>query len=211
MWVSSAPVNALMVAKNSPIKTARDLDGKTVAVPGLGTGADYTVRDWLRANGADLATIKIIELPYSAMPAALEAGRIDAAHVAEPFIAVAKANARIMGAADDVLGKAYLRTVWFANAGWAKAHPDLVAKFAAVMREVGALGERQAQLRPERRHPGEVHADRSDAGQIDDARRLRREPRSEAAAARDRLEREVRGLYDVPGSGAAALLTRINA
>ena len=135
MWVSSAPVNALMVAKNSPITTARDLDGKTVAVPGLGTGADYTVRDWLRANGADLATIKIIELPYSAMPAALEAGRIDAAHIAEPFIAVAKANARIMGAADDVLGKAYLRTVWFANAGWAKAHPDLVAKFAAVMRE----------------------------------------------------------------------------
>jgi NitT/TauT family transport system substrate-binding protein len=135
MWVSTAPVNALMVAKNSPLRTARDLNGKTVAVPGLGTGADYTVRDWLSANGADLATIKIIELPYSAMPAALEAGRIDAAHVAEPFIAVAKANARILASADDVLGKSYLRTVWFANAAWAKAHPDLIAKFAAVMRE----------------------------------------------------------------------------
>jgi len=135
MWVANAPVNALMVAKNSPIRSARDLNGKTVAVPGLGTGADYTVRDWLQANGADLATVKIIELPYSAMPAALEAGRIDAAHVAEPFIAVAKANARILASADDVLGKAYLRTVWFANAAWAKAHPDLVAKFGAAMRE----------------------------------------------------------------------------
>lgn len=135
MWVASAPVNALMVAKNSAVRSARDLNGKTVAVPGLGTGADYTVRDWLQANGADLATVKIIELPYSAMPAALEAGRIDAAHVAEPFIAVARANARILASADDVLGKAYLRTVWFANAGWAKAHPDLVAKFGAVMRD----------------------------------------------------------------------------
>jgi NitT/TauT family transport system substrate-binding protein len=135
MWVSSAPVNALMVAKTSTVRSARELNGKTVAVPGLGTGADYTVRDWLQANGADLATIKIIELPYSAMPAALEAGRIDAAHIAEPFIAVAKASARILASADDVLGKAYLRTVWFANGAWAKAHPDLVAKFAAVMRE----------------------------------------------------------------------------
>jgi len=135
MWVSSAPVNALMVAKDSPIHNARDLNGKVVAVPGLGTGADYTVRDWLEANGADLTTIKVIELSYAAMPAALSAGRIDAAHVAEPFIAVAKQNARVLASADDVLGKSYLRTVWFANGAWAKAHPDLIARFATIMRE----------------------------------------------------------------------------
>ena len=135
MWVSYAPVNVLMVGKDSPVRNARDLNGKTVAVPGLGTGADYTVRDWLAANGADLATIKFIELPYSAMPAAIAAGRIDAAHVAEPFIAVAKQNGRVLGSADDVLGKAYLRTVWFANGAWAKAHPDLIVKFAAIIRE----------------------------------------------------------------------------
>ena len=135
MWVSSAPVNALMVAKDAPIHSARDLNGKTVAVPGLGTGADYTVRDWLEANGADLGTVKFIELSYAAMPAALAAGRIDAAHVAEPFIAVAKQNGRVLASADDVLGKAYLRTVWFANGAWAKAHPDLIARFGAVMRE----------------------------------------------------------------------------
>jgi NitT/TauT family transport system substrate-binding protein len=135
MWVSSAPVNVIMVAKDSPIRSARDLNGKVVAVPGLGTGADYTVRDWLEANGADLATIKFIELSYAAMPAAIAAGRIDAAHVAEPFIAVAKQNGRVLASADDVLGKSYLRTVWFANGAWAKAHPDLIAKFAAVMHD----------------------------------------------------------------------------
>lgn len=133
MWDSSAPVNVLMVAKKSPIHGAKDLNGKTIAVPGLGTGAAIAVNAWLEANGADLTTIKFIELPYAAMPAALEAGRIDAAHVAEPFVSVAKQNARVLALADGALGKVYLRTVWFSRTSWAKAHPDVVARFAAVM------------------------------------------------------------------------------
>lgn len=133
MWDSSAPVNVLMVAKNSPIRGAKDLNGKTIAVPGLGTGAALAVNAWLDANGADSASVKFIELPYAAMPAALEAGRIDAAHVAEPFVSVAKQKARVLALADGALGKVYLRTVWFSTTAWAKAHPDVVARFAAVM------------------------------------------------------------------------------
>jgi NitT/TauT family transport system substrate-binding protein len=135
MWDSSAPVNVLMVAKNSPIRAAKDLNGKTIAVPGLGTNAEFAVHAWLDANGADTTTVKFIELSYAAMPAALEAGRVDAAHVAEPFISVAKEHARVLASADDALGKVYLRTVWFAGSSWAKAHPDLVARFAAVIRQ----------------------------------------------------------------------------
>jgi NitT/TauT family transport system substrate-binding protein len=93
------------------------------------------VFDWLDANGADSSTVKFIELPYSAMPAALEAGRIDAAHVAEPFISVAKEHARVLASADDALGKRYLRTVWFARTSWVAAHPDIVSRFAAVIRQ----------------------------------------------------------------------------
>jgi NitT/TauT family transport system substrate-binding protein len=133
MWDSSAPVNVLMVAKNSPIRGAKDLNGKTIAVPGLGTGAALAVNAWLDANGADSASVKFIELPYASMPAALEAGRIDAAHVAEPFVSVAKQKARVLALADGALGKVYLRTVWFSTTAWAKAHPDVVARFAAVM------------------------------------------------------------------------------
>jgi NitT/TauT family transport system substrate-binding protein len=135
MWDSRAPVNALMVAKNSTVRSAKDLNGKTIAVPGLGTNAEFAVHAWLDANGADVSTVKFIELSYAAMPAALEAGRIDAAHVAEPFIAVAKEHARVLASADDALGKEYLRTVWFARSSWAKAHPDLVARFSAVIRQ----------------------------------------------------------------------------
>jgi NitT/TauT family transport system substrate-binding protein len=135
LWDSTAPVNAVMVAKSSPVRNAKDLNGKTIGVPGLGTAAAFVVFAWLDANGADSSTVKFIELPYSAMPAALDAGRIDAAHVAEPFISVALEHARVLGSADDALGKRYLRTVWFARTSWATAHPDLVARFVSVMRQ----------------------------------------------------------------------------
>jgi NitT/TauT family transport system substrate-binding protein len=135
LWDATAPVNAIVVANNSPIRTAKDLNGKTIAVPGLGTAASFVVFAWLDANGADSSTVKFIELPYAAMPAAVDAGRIDAAHVAEPFLSVAKEHDRILASADDAIGKEYLRTVWFARTSWATEHPDLVARFAAVMRQ----------------------------------------------------------------------------
>ena len=135
LWDANAPVNAILVAKDSPVRTPKDLNGKTIAVPGLGTAASFVVFAWLDANGADSSTVKFIELPYSAMPAAIESGRVDAAHVAEPFISVAKEHARIFASADDTLGKQYLRTVWFTRASWAAAHPDLVARFAAAIRQ----------------------------------------------------------------------------
>ena len=135
LWDSTVPVNAIMVSKTSPVRNAKDLNGKTISGPGLGNGAAFVVFAWLDANGADSSTVKFIELPYSAMPAAIEAGRVDAAHVAEPFISVAREHARVLASADDALGKQYLRTVWFARTSWATAHPDLVARFVSVMRQ----------------------------------------------------------------------------
>jgi NitT/TauT family transport system substrate-binding protein len=135
MSVESAPVNLLIVRKDSPIRTARDFTGKVIAVPGLGTNSEYAVHAWIDRNGGDAASAKYVEMAYSAMPAALEAGRIDAAHVAEPFIATAKQTGRVLASAEDALGKDFLRTVWFANAAWAKEHPDVAARFAAVIHE----------------------------------------------------------------------------
>ena len=74
LWDSTVPVNAIMVSKTSPVRNAKDLNGKTIAVPGLGTAAAFVVFAWLDANGADSSTVKFIELPYSAMPAAISRG-----------------------------------------------------------------------------------------------------------------------------------------
>jgi NitT/TauT family transport system substrate-binding protein len=135
LWLTNAPVNKLIVSKNSAIHSARDLAGKVIAVPGLGTAAEYAVHAWLDASGGDSTSVKYIELAYAAMPAALEAGRIDAAHVAEPFISQALQTGRVLASADDALGPEYLRTVWFSTRAWAQRNPDAVARFVAAMRE----------------------------------------------------------------------------
>jgi NitT/TauT family transport system substrate-binding protein len=135
LWTDAAPVNQFLVARDSPIRSAKDLSGKIVAVPGLGTGAEFATRTWIDKNGGDASTAKFVELAYSAMPAALAAGRVDAAYVAEPFLAVAKKDCRVLAYSDDAVGKEYLRTAWFSSAQWAKDHPDLAARFIAVMHE----------------------------------------------------------------------------
>jgi NitT/TauT family transport system substrate-binding protein len=135
LWTDAAPVNQIIVEKNSPVHNAKDLNGKVFAVPGLGTGSEYAARAWIDKNGGDANSVKFIELPYSSMPAALDAGRIDAGYVAEPFLGAAKKNGRLLAYADDAIAKLCLRTVWVSTPEWAAAHADIVKRFAATMRE----------------------------------------------------------------------------
>jgi NitT/TauT family transport system substrate-binding protein len=132
----SAPVNLLVVANDSPVRSAKDLNGKVVAGSGLGTISGFVPREWLERNGADLASVKFIELPFPQMLPALEAGRIDAAMIAEPFYTAAKGKVRVLASPYDVVanGKPFLISAYFTTDAFASAHPDAVAKFAAAIR-----------------------------------------------------------------------------
>ncbi len=134
-YTSKAPTAALFVATNSPVRSAKDLTGKVLAVAGLGTIVEYAARAWIDQNGGDASSVKFIEFAYSAMPAALAAGRIDAALLNEPFLALGKKDARVLGYPYDAIGKEFLTGVWFTTSQWAKDHPDAVARFTAVIRQ----------------------------------------------------------------------------
>src|ERR1700722_18096138 len=62
--------SGVVVAKNAPIHTAKDLNGLTVAVPSLTGPARVSTMKWLEKNGADLTSIKFVEMPQVAMAAA---------------------------------------------------------------------------------------------------------------------------------------------
>jgi len=138
VYTSAAANSALVVAATSPIRTAKDLTGKTIGINGIGNISEFGPRAWIDQNGGDSTTVKLLELPFSEMATALAGGRIDAAWVTEPFLASAKKNGRILATAFDAIAKEFLVGVWFASAPWAKDHPDLVSRFAAVMRETAA-------------------------------------------------------------------------
>jgi NitT/TauT family transport system substrate-binding protein len=76
--------SAIVVPYGSPVRTAKDLAGKRIAVNTLKNLGDTTVRQSVRKAGGDPRRIRFTAMPFPAMPEALQSGRIDAAWVVEP-------------------------------------------------------------------------------------------------------------------------------
>lgn len=89
--------SGIVVAKDSPVRSPKDLEGKTLAVNTLKNVNDTTVSESLRKQGVDPKQIKLLEVDFPDMTAAVEGGRVDAAMVIEPFLSGAvKGGARII-------------------------------------------------------------------------------------------------------------------
>jgi NitT/TauT family transport system substrate-binding protein len=135
---ATARLSTLMVPLSSTARTAKDLNGKVVAVSVLHSISEDSARVWIDRNGGDSSTVKFVEVPFPAMSAALQATRIDAAQVPEPFISEAKKNGRVLAYLFEDIAQHFLLAVWVATPQWASAHPELVKRFAAVMTQTAA-------------------------------------------------------------------------
>lgn len=131
--VASAPTNRLLLPKGSSIKTARDLEGKTIAVNGLKTISQLIVQNFIDANGGDSTQTKFVEMAFPAMLAALSANRVDCALLGEPFIAAGRETAVAWADPFATLAPRNLVGVWFASTHWAQSNRPLVAAFNHAM------------------------------------------------------------------------------
>jgi NitT/TauT family transport system substrate-binding protein len=123
-YSTNAPTTVLCVAKNSAVKTAKDLEGQTVAVVALTSISSLSVQEWLRNGGADLSKIKIFEAPFSTMAPALVRGTVGAAFIGEPFLSAAKNDVRWLGKAYDAIAKQFYIQAWFTSRDWVAKNPD---------------------------------------------------------------------------------------
>jgi NitT/TauT family transport system substrate-binding protein len=136
LYVTRAPTTVLAVAKNSPLKTAKDLEGKIVSVVALRDLTYASAASWLEQNGADLSTIKFTEIPFPEAAAALERGTVAAAVIAEPFFsAAAKSQVRLFGKCYDAIAKEFLITGTFTTTDWIRKNPESARKLSGVMYE----------------------------------------------------------------------------
>jgi len=137
--IGSGPIgDALMVGKNSPIRTGADFAGKTVATNALGTAQHAGGMAWIDAHGGDAKNAKFVELSIPAMAAAIDAGRIDAGVFSEPFGTLASPNLRSLGPLYEGMRKPFLIFALTATDQWLANNAATAAKFAAAIRQAGA-------------------------------------------------------------------------
>jgi len=131
------PIAGLMVRTDSSFKKAADLNGKTIAVGALNDIFTLAMRTWMEKNGGDPATLKLVEIPISAIGAAIEAGRVDAGSANEPILGAAleSGKLRVLAHTFDALSPRFMFTAWVAMRAWADANRKDVQAFARVVHE----------------------------------------------------------------------------
>ncbi|GGX45021.1 ABC transporter substrate-binding protein [Streptomyces fructofermentans] len=121
---------AIAVRKGSPLKSAKDLEGKKVAVNTLSNICDTSVNESVRKDGGDPSGLKFVEMPFDLMPAAVAKGQVDAACVVEPALATIKAAGGTTIASNfyDVSPDLTV-AMYFTSREYAGKNPELVKKF----------------------------------------------------------------------------------
>jgi NitT/TauT family transport system substrate-binding protein len=134
--VDGSDFAALMVKADSPIKTAADLAGKTVAANTLKNIVDTSVRASVKKAGGDPKAVKFVELPFPQQPAALQSGQVDAVFVVEPFqqAVLAQGGRKIASSYVDTAPNLVVAT-YFTSQQMLSSNPDLVKRFTEAMKE----------------------------------------------------------------------------
>jgi NitT/TauT family transport system substrate-binding protein len=123
----------LLVAKTSPIKAAKDLIGATIAVGTLGDFTQLSLFVWLERNGVSRTSVRYVEVPNSAMAAALARGTVQAAIITEPARTDAMRAGQIRDFADTYIAVApeFATVVWFTTKNWLEKNPDIAKKLVS--------------------------------------------------------------------------------
>jgi ABC-type nitrate/sulfonate/bicarbonate transport system substrate-binding protein len=134
IYTSAVPISGLLVLKNGPIFSGKDLNGKIVAQTSLGDIGSVTLDSWMDQNGGDWRSIRYVEMPMSAIPAAIEAGRVDAGGSLEPVLAQALASGKFRFIPTySAVAPAFVYAVWVTTRDWADQHRAIVKTLAAVL------------------------------------------------------------------------------
>jgi NitT/TauT family transport system substrate-binding protein len=148
--VADADFAGLFVKADSPIKSPKDLVGKTVAANTLKNIVEISVRDSVKKDGGDPAGVKFAELAFPDQLPALQKGSVDAIFVVEPFQAAAvAAGARKIASSYVDAAPNLTVAMYFTSNQLLSSKPDLVARFTAAMKESLAYADS---------HPDDVRA-----------------------------------------------------
>jgi len=137
IWLSEAPISGMVVLKDSPITSARDLNGKIMPTPSLRDIVETSSRAWIDANGGDSKTVRFVEMPSAAVLAALLDGRVAAATLSNPYFGnvAASGKVRILSRPEDAIAKRFMITAWFATESYIERNRDALARYVQIIQQ----------------------------------------------------------------------------
>jgi NitT/TauT family transport system substrate-binding protein len=137
VFTSKRPQNEMLVAKDSPLRKASDLNGKTIGTQSLQDLNSVAMRAWIDKNGGNASTVHIIEVPSAAAVAALTSHRIDAMALSEPLLteAVDTGKVRVFAKSQAAIADRFQSQAFVASSDFVAQHPDAMARFAKAMHE----------------------------------------------------------------------------
>ncbi len=132
IYESTAPYGGIVTA--IPLHDGRDLNGKLI---GTGTENDIGtlgIKAWMDKNGGDSTTVRHVEVPISAVPAAIEQHRIDGGEMVYPPLARALAGGGLhLTPTLTAIAPTFVLSAWFTTADFSRRHPDVVKTFVRVV------------------------------------------------------------------------------
>jgi NitT/TauT family transport system substrate-binding protein len=137
VYTSKDPYALMVVRDDSSIRSAKDLEGKTVASPALKDLDWIASTAWMQQHGGDPRSAKFIELPNPSLGPALLDGRVDAFTVGEPWIqkVLDTGKVRVLGKSFESIAPTFLMTGWFSTSDYVAKNRDALEKFERVMRD----------------------------------------------------------------------------
>ncbi|MGN9838688.1 ABC transporter substrate-binding protein [Nonomuraea sp. H19] len=121
-------VAGVVVAKDSPIKTAADLKGKTIAVNVLKALGQTLTNAHLQQAALKPEDVKYVQVPFADQLSALSSGSVDAAWLVEPFLTAAKKSGatQIIDTTDGVTAGVPIDG-WGVSEEWLAKNPKTAA------------------------------------------------------------------------------------
>ncbi|MEF8698294.1 MAG: sulfonate ABC transporter substrate-binding protein [Candidatus Accumulibacter sp. UW26] len=115
---------AIIVPKDSPIRSVAELKGRRVAVA-KGSNANYLLIKLLAKAGLKFADVEVVYLPPADARAAFESGRVDAWSIWDPFLAASEKQlgARILA---DGRGVVANHQFYLAARSFAQKYPEIL-------------------------------------------------------------------------------------
>lgn len=128
-------------AMKGAVSSAKDLQGKTVAVNTLGNLLQTMASVTISKAGGDPSKVKFVEMAPADAVSALKKGTVDAAVCNEPFCMMMKSEGAVQlgdSYQDLAPGKVVASAAWFANSTQIEKDTDLYKNLQAALNEANA-------------------------------------------------------------------------